>query len=57
MREGGYLEWVCLRKVFLLKKEHVDRVAELWRITDRIIGLKMDPDSVMEEVPPTESSV
>ena len=34
----------------ILKKEHVDRVAELWRVTDRIICLKMELDDVMLNV-------
>ena len=31
----------------ILKKEHVERVVELWRVTDRIIYLKMELDGVM----------
>ena len=34
----------------ILKKEHVDRVVELWRATDRIICLKMEVDGVMLNV-------
>ena len=34
----------------ILKKEHVDRVAEIWRVTDRIICLKMELDGVMLNV-------
>ena len=34
----------------ILKKEHVDRVVELWRVTDRIICLKMELDGVMLNV-------
>ena len=34
----------------ILKKEHVDRVVELWRVTDKIICLKMELDSVMLNV-------
>ena len=29
------------------KKEHVERVVELWRVTDRMICLKMELDCVM----------
>ena len=34
----------------ILKKEHVERVVELWRVTDRIICLKMELDVVMLNV-------
>ena len=34
----------------VLKKEHVDRVVELWRVTDRIISLKTELDGVMLNV-------
>ena len=34
----------------ILKKEHVGRVVELWRATDRIIFLKMELDGVMLNV-------
>ena len=34
----------------ILKKEHVDRVMELWRVTDRIICLKMVLNGVMLNV-------
>ena len=34
----------------ILKKEHVDRVVELWRLTDRIICLKMELNGVMLNV-------
>ena len=34
----------------ILKKEHVDGVVELWRVTDMIIGLKMELDGVMLNV-------
>ena len=34
----------------ILKKEHVDSVVELWRVTDRIICLKMELDGVMLNV-------
>ena len=34
----------------ILKREHVDKVVELWRITDRIICLKMELDGVMLNV-------
>ena len=34
----------------ILKKEHVDRVVEIWRVTDRIICLKMELDGVMVNV-------
>ena len=29
------------------KKEHVDKVVDMWRVTDRIICLKMELDGVM----------
>ena len=44
---GGYKMWYCGSKNkkngvgITLKKEHVERVVELWRVTDRIICLKM----------------
>ena len=31
----------------ILKNEHVDKVVELWKVTDRIIGLKMKLDGDM----------
>ena len=34
----------------ILKKEHVDRVVELWRVTDRIICLKMMLNGLMLNV-------
>ena len=34
----------------ILKKEHVERIVELWRATDRIICLKMVLDGVMLNV-------
>ena len=34
----------------ILKKEHVDRVVELWRVTDKIICLKTELDDVMLNV-------
>ena len=34
----------------ILKKEHVDRVVELWRVTDSIICLKIELDGVMLNV-------
>ena len=34
----------------ILKKEHVERVVELWRVTDRMICLKMELDGVMMNV-------
>ena len=34
----------------ILKKEHVDRVVKLWRVTDRIICLKKELDGVMLNV-------
>ena len=33
-----------------LKKEHVERIAELWRATNRIIRLKTELDGVMPNV-------
>ena len=53
---GGYKVWYCGSGNknngvgIILKKEHVDRVAELWRVTDRIICLKMELDRVMLNV-------
>ena len=53
---GGYKMWYCgsgNKKngiEIILKKEHVDRVVELWRVTDRIICLKMELDGVMLNV-------
>ena len=53
---GGYKMWYCgsgSKKNgvgIILKKEHVDRVVKLWRITDRIICLKMELDGVMLNV-------
>ena len=50
---GGYKMWYCGSENkknglgIILKKEHVDRVMELWRVTDRIICLKMELDGVM----------
>ena len=52
----GYKLWYCgsenkMNGVgIILKKEHVDRVVELWRVTDRIICLKMELDGVMLNV-------
>ena len=34
----------------ILKKEHVDRVVELWRVSDWIICLKMELDGAMLNV-------
>ena len=34
----------------VLKKEHVERVVELWRLTDRRICLKMELNGVMLNV-------
>ena len=34
----------------ILKKEHVDKVVNMWRVTDRIICFKMELDSVMLNV-------
>ena len=53
---GRYKMWYCgsgNKKNgvgIILKKEHVDRVVELWRVTDRIICLKMELDGVMLNV-------
>ena len=53
---GGYKMWYCgsgNKKNgvgIILKKEHVDRVEELWRVTDKIICLKMELDGVMLNV-------
>ena len=54
--DGGYEMWYCGSENkrngvgCILKKEHVDRVVELWRVTDRIICLKMELDGVMLNV-------
>ena len=34
----------------ILKKERVERAVELWRVTDRIICLKMEFDGIMLNV-------
>ena len=53
---GGYKMWYCVSENkkngvgIILKKEHVNRVVELWRVTDRIICLKMEVDSVLLHV-------
>ena len=53
---GGYKMWYCgsgNKKngvEIILKKKHVKRVVELWRVTDRIICLKMEVDGVMLNV-------
>ena len=53
---GGYKTWYCgsgnkkNSAGIILKKENVDRVVELWRVTDRIICLKMELDGVMLNV-------
>ena len=50
---GGYKMWYCGSENkrnglgIILKKEHVDRVMKLWRVTDRIICLKMELDGAM----------
>ena len=50
---GGYKMWCCGNGNknngvgIILKKEHVNRVVEFWRVTDRIICLKMELDDVM----------
>ena len=54
--DGGYKMWYCGSRNkkngmgIILKKEHVDRAVELWRVTDRIICLKMELDGVMLNV-------
>ena len=53
---GRYKMWYCgsgNKKSgvgIILKKEHVDRVVELWRVTDRIICLQIELDGVMLNV-------
>ena len=53
---GGYKMWYCgsgNKKNgvgIILKKEHVNRVVELWRVSERIICLKMELDGVMLNV-------
>ena len=53
---GGYKMWYCgsgnkKNGVGIIsKKEQVDRVVEIWRVTDRIICLKMELDGVMLNV-------
>ena len=50
---GKYIIWYCgsgNKKNgvgIILKKEHVHRVLEFWRVTDRTICLKMELDSIM----------
>ena len=54
--DGGYKLWYCgsgnkKNDVgIILQMEHVDRVVELWRVTDKIICLKMELDGVMLNV-------
>ena len=54
--DGKYKMWYCRSGNkkngvgIILKKEHVDRVVELWRVTDKIIILKMELDGVMLNV-------
>ena len=53
---GRYKMWYCgsgNKKNgvgIILKKEHVDKVVELWRVTDRIICLKMELNHAMLNV-------
>ena len=53
---GEYKIWYCGSRNkkngmgIILKKEHVDRVVELWRVTGKKIGLKMELDGVMLNV-------
>ena len=50
---GGYKLWYCGSETkrngvgIVLKKDHVDRVMELWRVSDRIICLKMEIDGAI----------
>ena len=50
---GGYIMWYCGSENkknglgIILKKEHVDRVVKLWRVTGKIICLKVELDGVM----------
>ena len=54
--DGGYKMWYCGSENkkngvrIRLKKEHVDSIVELWRVTDRIIFLKMELDGVVLNV-------
>ena len=53
---GGYKMWCCGSRnekngvEILLKKEQVDRVVELWRVTDSITCMKMELDGVVLNV-------
>ena len=53
---GGYKMWYYGSENknngvgIILKKEHVDKVVKLWRVTDRIICLKMELDGVILNV-------
>ena len=53
---GEYKLWYCGSENkknglgIILKKEHEDRVVELWRVTERIISLKMELDGGMLNV-------
>ena len=54
--DGEYKMWYCGSRnkkngvEIILKKEHVEKVVELWRVTDRIICLKMELDGVVLNV-------
>ena len=54
--DGGYKVWYCGSRNkkngvgIILEKEYVGRVVELWRVTDRILCLKMELDGVMLNV-------
>ena len=53
---GGYKMWYCGSRNkkngvrIIMEKEHVDKVVEFWRVTDKIICLKMKLDVVMLNV-------
>ena len=55
---GGYKMWYCgsgnkkwcKNNNSISKKEHVGRVVEIWRVTERIICLKMELDGVILNV-------
>ena len=53
---GRFKMWHCASRNkkndvrIILKKEHLERAVELWRVTDRIICLKMELGGVMLNV-------
>ena len=53
---GEYIMWCCGSENkkngvgIILKKDHVGRLVELWRVTDKMICLKMEFDGVILNV-------